>query len=126
MPKYEAREPEIVDAYQFIGGEKDGLALVNIIGQHGGASARWRPEDRTNQIEHIKVVTDSLSDYIVVGEWVLIMEDDTITHMADSDFKERYRKVRTRPSVLIWKDIPGFPNWQVSDNGRVRNVGYAS
>ena len=73
-----------------------------------------------------------------LGGWALVFPKDI--HEADKyeihpedadayfkDFAVRavpYGWTRAKRSSLIWKDIPGFPNWQISNNGRVRNVGY--
>lgn len=123
MTKFKARELEVVDAYQFTGGQKDGMALAKLIRQHGGAHATWL-EERSWRPEVITISTDAFSDLLKIGDWFLIMENDIVTHMSNDDFNAKYEKVKFPQSVLIWKDIPGFPNWQVSDNGRVRNVGY--
>jgi NUMOD4 motif. len=124
MTKFEARKKEVVDAYQFTGGEKDGLALVEILGQ-GGVNGTWLPMTGFDG-ERIKIVTDTSSEYMYVGSWlVLRLEDNVITHMTNDEFVNRYVKLKIPQAVLIWKDIPGFPNWQVSDNGRVRNTRFA-
>ena len=125
MTRFKAREPEVVDAYQFIGGEKDGNDLVRMINQMGAANAKLDYDIDRNEYR-ISVVTDFFSEYIYAGDWLLIRDErNDLTHMSDKDFNAKYVKVKFRPSVLIWKDIPGFPDWQISDNGRVRNKGYA-
>jgi hypothetical protein len=123
LMKYERREKEVVDALQFTGGEKEGRAMARLINQ-SGASASWVAE-RTRRLEAIHIVTERFSAVMNIGDWLLFFEDGSMTHLCDDDFKAKYVKVRFRSSVLIWKDIPGFPNWQVSDNGRVRNTGYS-
>lgn len=125
MTKFIRKEKEVVDAYQFTGGHKDGTALATLISQNGGVSAAWLPPSPKHAEERIHIVGDGFTDQINVGDWYLIKDDNTASSMSEKDFKATYEKVKFPRVKLIWKDIPGFPNWQVSNNGRVRNVGYS-
>lgn len=92
MTKFKAREPEVVDAYQFTGGEKDGKALVALI-LNGSANARWFPQDRHHR-ENIHIVGDNFSDRMYVGDWLVFREDNILTYIPKDDFDAKYEKVK--------------------------------
>jgi hypothetical protein len=123
MTKFIQREKSVVEALQFTGGEKEGKALALLINSHGAANATWYPSDHPFP-ERVSVVTDFFSEFILEGDWLIFKDDNVLTHLDNEEFEAKYEKVKFLRVALIWKDIPGFPNWQVSDNGRVRNVGY--
>lgn len=121
--KYIQRQLETVDAYQFQGGEKDGMALAQMIDQntYGATNSRWR--DGTIIKDHVCVVGDDGSTYIRKGDWVVFHEDRPFEHFRHEDFVAKYKQVR-EPVTIIWKDIPGHLDWQIGSNGRVRNTKY--
>jgi hypothetical protein len=94
------------------------FAVIEIPGHEGDYDKEWL------------FMRDSL------GGWSLVMPHDIHeadkyeVRPADADeyFKDfvvqavPYGWKRPQKPALIWKDIPGFPYWQVSNNGRVRNT----
>lgn len=130
MPKFVAREKEVIDAYRFVGGEEDdGRALATLIRQTCKANAMWLPAS-PGKHEHIRIVTDEFSERMHVGDWLVIKDGEgllgLVTHMSNEDFEAKYEKSQFPRSVLIWKDIPGFSGYQISHTGRVRGKGFAA
>lgn len=123
--KYIQRQPETVDAYQFMGGEKDGVALAKLIDEmtRGAASAYYWTSELIGEI--VNVVHDGGSFGISEGDWIAFYDDDTYKHFTKEEFSSKFKQVRA-PVKVIWKDIPGFPHFQIGDNGKVKDVFFGS
>lgn len=123
MTKFKAREPEVVDAYQFKGGEKDGADLARMINQMCDHTFAEVDYDIDRNVHRISVATGAFGSYIYPSDWVLIRDErQDLTHMTDADFAAKFEKVKFPRRVLIWKNIPDYPNYQISDNGKVRDA----
>lgn len=73
------------------------------------------------------MVTDTFGEYLNTGDWFLIRDDrNDVTHMTNEDFEAKYGKLKQPHRKLVWKDIPDFPGFQISDNGRVRDSFFSS
>ena len=120
MMKYVRREPEVVDAYHYEGGEKEGRAIAKIINGKDGNRAFWQNNNFFG--DHIVVVGDSGNEFVVVGDWVVFNDATrTFTRYEDAQFEALFKKVPYERPKLKWRDIPGHPHYQFSDNGKVRD-----
>lgn len=122
MTKYVRREPDVVDAYQFTGGEEAGVEFAKLIEQESGsAHVGYIPEKKSPmRQEHIKITDDIGIFYVHEGGWVVFSDYGMFTYENEA-FEKLFKEQYIQPTV-IWKDIPGHPNWQFGTNGKVRNT----
>jgi hydrogenase maturation factor len=119
VTKYVRRDPEVVDAIKYVGGDKERNAMIYLINR--GPDSAYRDE-MSYLGETIRVVGDWGAASIHVGDWVLFHEDQTLSFLEDDEFHKLYRKAPIPKRRLIWKDIPGHRGYQISDGGTVRDI----